>query len=78
MTEMPLENICAPTPVDSWRSGYNCFPSRRCGHARPYPQARIVTIPGGTHLIVATHGQEIGRVAAQFIKETSANDAYYT
>jgi hypothetical protein len=36
--------------------------------------AHIITISGGTHLIVATHGQEIGRVVAQFIKETSAHE----
>ncbi|MFO7536475.1 MAG: alpha/beta hydrolase [Chloroflexota bacterium] len=42
-------------------------------HSR-IPHAHIVTIPGGTHLIVATHGQEIGRAVAQFIKETSAHE----
>jgi len=33
------------------------------------PLARIVTISGGTHLIVATHGLEIGQAVAKFIEE---------
>ena len=45
---------------------------------RTAPHAHIVAIPGGTHLIVATHSWEIGRAVAQFIKETSANDTYFT
>lgn len=34
---------------------------------RCIPNAHIVAIPGGTHLIVATHGQEIGKAVERFI-----------
>ncbi|MBX3055190.1 MAG: alpha/beta hydrolase [Anaerolineae bacterium] len=69
LTGMPLENIRVPTLLihgdrDTIVS-YNVAVDMH-GHI---PHSHIVTIPGGTHLIVATHGPEIGRVVAQFIEE---------
>jgi pimeloyl-ACP methyl ester carboxylesterase len=69
MTEMPLENIRVPTLlIHGDRDTIVSHHVAVDAHGR-IPQARIVTIPGGTHLIVATHGQEIGRAVAQFIEE---------
>ena len=73
LTGMPLENIRVPTLLihgdQDTIVSYNVAVDV---HGR-IPHAHIVTIPGGTHLVVATHGQEIGRAVAQFIKETCAN-----
>ena len=69
LTEMPLENIRVPTLLihgdQDTIVSYNVAVDV---HSR-IPHAHIVTIPGGTHLIVVTHGPEIGRAAAQFIEE---------
>lgn len=73
LTGMPLANIRVPTLLihgdQDTIVSYNVAVDV---HGR-IPHAHIVTIPGGTHLIVATHGPEIGRAVAQFIKETCAN-----
>lgn len=69
LTEMPLENIRVPTLLihgdQDTIVSYNVAVDV---HGR-IPDARILAIPGGTHLIVVTHGPEIGRAAAQFIEE---------
>jgi pimeloyl-ACP methyl ester carboxylesterase len=69
LTGMPLENICVPTLLihgdqDTIVSYHVAVDT----HGR-IPHARILAIPGGTHLIVVTHGPEIGRAAAEFIEE---------
>jgi pimeloyl-ACP methyl ester carboxylesterase len=36
------------------------------------PQSTLVTIPNGTHLIVVTHGAELGRQVMQFMLQEKA------
>lgn len=67
LTGMPLENIRVPTLlIHGDQDKIVSYHVAVDTHGR-IPHARIVTIPGGTHLIVATHGPEIGKAVQLFI-----------
>lgn len=74
LTEMPLENIRVPTLLIHGEHDLIVSYNVALDTHHRIPNAHIVAIPGGTHLIVATHGQEIGRAVAQFTKETCLTD----
>jgi pimeloyl-ACP methyl ester carboxylesterase len=67
LAPMPLENIRVPTLLlhgdQDQIVSYNVALDT---HGR-IPQATLVTIPNGTHLIVVTHGAELGRQVTQFM-----------
>ena len=67
LTGMPLENIRVPTLlIHGDRDLIVSYNVALDTYGR-IPKARIVTIPGGTHLIVATHGAEIGKSVERFV-----------
>jgi len=67
LTKMPLENIRVPTLlIHGDRDTIVSYNVALDTYGR-IPHARIVTIHDGTHLIVATHGAEIGKAVERFI-----------
>ncbi|MCL4262280.1 MAG: alpha/beta hydrolase [Anaerolineae bacterium] len=67
LTGMPLENIRVPTLLIHGDQDLIVSYNVALDTYGRIPHAHIVTIPGGTHLIVATHGQEIGKAVEWFI-----------
>lgn len=67
LTGMPLENIRVPTLLIHGDQDLIVSYNVALDMYGRIPHAHIVTIPGGTHLIVVTHGAEIGKAVKRFV-----------
>jgi pimeloyl-ACP methyl ester carboxylesterase len=67
LTGLPLENIRVPTLLIHGDQDLIVSYNVALDTYGRIPHAHIVAIPGGTHLIVVTHGAEIGKAVERFV-----------